>query len=436
MSMNSEDRKRWLRGTYLGRIVEIAQHYAATRTYFIDANFVAFVAGEFEDLRDLSDDDRQYLRDQVGLESLRRVALSRARDREEIFGQLIADNDDVVARDAEFMFDIGGVGLVRDAVSRMRTYPTSWKVRLDGGKEKFGCLVLFVSFDVDARGAMPEIRRLREEVRLRSLATCDICGDPGRLRIGQWAKTTCGKHAAVLGSFREDDGRWADPWHWLEDGQDDPPEAAEVLKDLLPGRKRPKSHIIDLVPRTDIARQIEADIETNYGRKADLLLEFIDKLEIAVVAAMSVADHDVDFWLRSEVDRWVGVQPLSDDDRAFLRRYLQSLAIDERCRRQRRDSGAQAMARFFGDHPVLGQEAALLTGRERKLLEAYAGDLTDAACGSVVKEGYLDRYVSDEVALFPFVLDLSPADVAWLRHWLRRMIDAEYARIRERQPKS
>ena len=94
------------------------------------------------------------------------------------------------------------------------------------------------------------------------------------------------------------------------------------------------------------------------------------------------------------------------------------------------------MARFFGDHPVLGQEAALLTGRERKLLEAYAGDLTDAACGSVVKEGYLDRYVSDEVALFPFVLDLSPADVAWLRHWLRRMIDAEYARIRERQPKS
>ena len=201
MSMNSEDRKRWLRGAHLDRIVEIAQHYAATRTYFINADFVAFVADEFEDLRDLSDDDRQHLRDQAGLESLRRVALSRARDREEIFGQLIADNDDVVARDAEFMFDIGWVGLVRDAVSRMRTYPTSWKVRLDGGKEKFGCLVLFVSFDVAARGAAPEIRRLREEVRLRSLARCDICGDPGRLRIGQWAKTVCGKHAAVLGCW-------------------------------------------------------------------------------------------------------------------------------------------------------------------------------------------------------------------------------------------
>ncbi len=206
MSMNSEDRKRWLRGAYLDRIVEIAQHYAATRTCFIDADFVGFVAGELEDLRDLSDEDRQYLRDQVGLESLRCVALSRARDREEIFGQFVTDNNDVVARDAEFMFDIVWVGLVRDAVSGMRTYPTSWRVKMEGGKEKFGCCVLFVSFDVAARGAMPELRRLREEVRLRSLATCDICGNPGRLRLGQWAKTTCERHAAVLGEFRADDG--------------------------------------------------------------------------------------------------------------------------------------------------------------------------------------------------------------------------------------
>ena len=223
------------------------------------------------------------------------------------------------------------------------------------------------------------------------------------------------------------DGCWADPWHWLEDGQDYPPEAAEVLKDLLPVRNRPKKHFVDLVPRTDIARQIEVDIKTNYGRKADLLLEFIGQIEIAVVAAMAVANHDVEFWLRSEVDRWVGVQPLSDDDREFLRCYLRSLEIDE---------GVQAMARFFGGHPVLEQKAALLMGRERKLIGDHAGDLTDAARGSVMKEEYLDRYVRDEVALFPSVLDLSPADVAWLRRWLRRMIDAEYARIRERQSKS
>lgn len=94
------------------------------------------------------------------------------------------------------------------------------------------------------------------------------------------------------------------------------------------------------------------------------------------------------------------------------------------------------MARFFADHPVLGQKAALLASRERKLLEAYAGDLTDAARGSVVKEEHLDSYVRDEVSLFPTVHELSPGDVAWLRHWLRRMIDAEYARIRERPSKS
>ena len=64
MSINSEDRKQWLRGAYLDRIVEIAQHYAATRTYFIDADFVGFAADEFEDLHDLSDEDRQYLSDQ------------------------------------------------------------------------------------------------------------------------------------------------------------------------------------------------------------------------------------------------------------------------------------------------------------------------------------------------------------------------------------
>jgi hypothetical protein len=79
MSMNSEDRKLWLHGAHLDRIVETAQYYAAIRTCFIGTDFVAFVAGKFEDLHGLSDEDRQYLTDQVGLESLRRLALSRGR---------------------------------------------------------------------------------------------------------------------------------------------------------------------------------------------------------------------------------------------------------------------------------------------------------------------------------------------------------------------
>lgn len=214
--MSLDDRRRqWLRGAYLDRIVEVAMHFAATRSYFIDADFTSYIAGEFDYLADLTDEDRQYLRDEVGLESLRKVASSRAKDREDFFGHLIADNNDVVAADAEFSFDIGWIDLVRDAVVRMRTYPAAWNVRLDGGKEKFGCLMLFVSFDVDARGAMPEIRRMREEFRLRSLATCDICGESGQLRLGQWIKTVCEKHSAVLGEMRGDDGKWADPWRWM-----------------------------------------------------------------------------------------------------------------------------------------------------------------------------------------------------------------------------
>ncbi|GMB82735.1 hypothetical protein NN6n1_35180 [Shinella zoogloeoides] len=140
-----------------------------------------------------------------------------AKHRETLFGKLISRNNDVIVADAEFAFDVGWIPLVHEAVARMRTYPESWKVRIDGGKEKFGCLVLYVSFVVDERGAEPEIRRLREEIRLRSLATCDICAGQGRLRLGGFAKTVCDKHTAIFEGFREDDGVWADPWKWHGD---------------------------------------------------------------------------------------------------------------------------------------------------------------------------------------------------------------------------
>jgi|GEM_PF-1679527 len=454
MKKLTDDRRTYLRGAYLDRIVEVAQFYIATHSYFIDSDFKSFIADEFSYLTELTDEEQQYLRDQVGLQSLARIATSRARDRKEIFGRLIADNPDVVIHDADFAFDIGWIDLVKDAVARMRTYPKSWRVRLDGGKEKFGCCVLFVSFDIHARGCMSEVERMREEIRLRSLGVCDICGEQGRLRIGQWAKTVCDRHAAVLGEMREDDGKWADPWRWheeqpLEDhiaatsssvadvqaGLDDeyPPEAAEVLKDLVPVRKRPRDHIADFMPQTAISRQIAADIDKKFGRKADLLVELIGQIELAVVAAMSVADDDVDFWLYTEVGRWQGVQPLSEDDRQFLFRYLRSLAVDERGRRDRRRDGTESLQRFLAAHPDLVAEAAALGGRERELLDAYAGDLTDSAQGRVVKEEYLDGYIRDEIALWPDVLELSDDDREWLRSWLRKLIDAEYERIRIKQ---
>lgn len=470
--MTIDDKRRhWLRGAYMDRITEAAMHYAATRSYFIDSDFLEFVADGFAYLTELTAEDQQYLRDQVGRESLRRVALSRAKDREEFFGNIVAENPDVVTTDAEFAFDLGWLDLLQSAVDRVRTYPDAWKTRIVGGKEKFGCCIIHIDCDYSARGCRSEVERLREEVRLRSLGMCDICGENGRLRIGQWAKTVCDKHAAVIGGFREDDGMWADPWKWHDEdeiadvqagldeldrgesvsidvvltkargivaaaeirkGQSDeyPAESAEILKDMDLVRPRPKDHVVNLMPPTAISRQIERDIEKNYGRKADLLFEFCGALETAVVAAMSVADDDVDLWLRSEVDRWQGAQPLSEGDRDFLHRYLRSLAIDERVRRDRREEGLKSLQRFFSENPALGREADQLDGRPRELLDAYAGDLADSARGSVVKEEFLDRYIRDEIDLWPDVLELSNDDREWLRQWLRKMIDAEYERIK------
>lgn len=320
MTKLDDDRRMRLRGSYLDRIIESAQHYAATHTYFVDREFESYIADEFKYLTELSEEEQQYLRDQVAVESLRRVAKSRAKYREEIFGQLIADNPDVVVHDGDFAFDIGWIDLIKGAVERVRTYPESWKVRLDGGKEKFGCLVLHIACDYDQLGCRSEVERLREEIRLRSLGMCEVCGEQGRLRLGHWAKTVCDRHAAVLGEFREDDGVWADPWRWHEEQ----PLEDHIADVIAKGSALMASHAT-----TAVARQIEADLEKNFGRKAELLLEFRDQIEIAVVAAMSVADADVDFWLRTEVGRWQGVQPVTDDDREFLVRYLRSLAIDE-----------------------------------------------------------------------------------------------------------
>ncbi len=106
--------------------------------------------------------------------------------------------------------------LIQAAADRVETYPAAWKVTITGGKEKLGCCVIHIDYDGSQRGARSEVERLREEVRLRSLATCDICGGQGRLRLGGYAKTVCDKHAAIFEGFREDDGMWADPWKWSE----------------------------------------------------------------------------------------------------------------------------------------------------------------------------------------------------------------------------
>jgi hypothetical protein len=325
MTKLDDDRRMRLRRSYLDRIIEVAQHYAATNTYFIEADFKSFIADEFTYLTELTEEEQQYLRDQAALESLRRVATSRAKDREELFRQLIADNPDIVVHYADFAFDLGWIDLVKDAVARMRTYPAAWKVRLDGATERFGCLVLHVSFVVAERGATAEIKRMREEIRLRSLATCEICGSQGRLRLGSWAKTVCDKHSAVLEEFQEDDGRWADPWRWLENKQVPEDHIADVVSK---GRAlmAPVEAEKDPARMTEIGRRIDNDTRSCTGRQQELLIEFTRAIEDVVNGATVKAEY-LDDYIAAELGGWrtTAVVPVSDRDREFLHAYVREL---------------------------------------------------------------------------------------------------------------
>ena len=138
--------------------------------------------------------------------------------RAEIFRKWAERHPDTVTPDAEFRMDVGWLVLLQRAVARVGTYPKTWGVKIRGGKEKFGCLVLHVAADYDVPGCRSEVVRLREEIRLMSLAHCEICGDAGRLRLGSYAKTICDEHAAsTMEGFQEDDGVFADPWEWGTD---------------------------------------------------------------------------------------------------------------------------------------------------------------------------------------------------------------------------
>lgn len=128
----------------------------------------------------------------------------------------------IVTADARFQFDLGWRELLNRAVERIGTYPEEWRARLEGGKEKFGCMILHVPADYTIPGCRAEVERLREEIRLASLATCEVCGEQGRLRLGSYARTLCDVHAAAeLTWCRDDDGKVADPWKWPEGRADD-----------------------------------------------------------------------------------------------------------------------------------------------------------------------------------------------------------------------
>jgi len=55
-------------------------------------------------------------------------------------------------------------------------------------KEKFGGL----RFSLDA--ADDELFDFIEEMEVRSLGICEVCGAPGKVREGGWLKTLCAEH--------------------------------------------------------------------------------------------------------------------------------------------------------------------------------------------------------------------------------------------------
>lgn len=344
----TDERKAWLHGAYLDRIIETAMHYAGTHAHFVDEEWEFYIAGAFEYLTELTAEDHDYLREAAGLEAWKRIRDIAVAAREAAYGKLRGDNTDVISPDARFAMDIGWIPLLQHAADRVRTYPMAWKVSLVGGKEKLGCCVLHIACEYDARGCRSEVERLREEVRLRSLSMCEICGSSGRLRLSGFAKTVCDKHAVVMGEFREDDGLWGDPWTWGDDAGriDDllakgraviseyPAQSAELLRGMDPVRPRPTQHVMlesdDPLLSTPIGRRIDEDTWNKSGREQELLVEFGWHLQDAVNGAAVKVEY-LDGYVRDEVDGWrdYAAQPLSESDEDFLRQYLRGLILEE-----------------------------------------------------------------------------------------------------------
>ena len=262
-------------------------------------------------------DDISLLRELVIADLWPRLLATHRQHRDQVFETIKKQHRETISPDASFAFDIGWRMLLQSVADRVGTYPTAWKVRIVGGKEKFGCLVLHIACDYDQPGCRSEIERLREEIRLRSLATCDICGGQGRLRISSIAKTICDKHSAILGEMREDDGVWSDPWRW----HDEQPLKDHIADVIATGRA-----VIATAEETAPGKRIDEDTWQRRGREQELLIEFGGRIEEAVNGAVAEAEC-LDDCIAKELDGWrtTAVVPVSERDREFLHGYLREL---------------------------------------------------------------------------------------------------------------
>ena len=119
---------------------------------------------------------------------------------------------DVVVHGAELSCRPGWKSLLERVAERLRWMPAEWNVRLRKAREKSGYLVLGFEYDRDALAAYNEIERLREEMRLSSLAVCEECGRRGRFRYSpSRSLTLCDRHARLAEPTLPGDGVMVDP---------------------------------------------------------------------------------------------------------------------------------------------------------------------------------------------------------------------------------
>lgn len=398
--------------------------------HFDESAFDASMARAFADL-DVTDDDRGMMREIVLRYLWPRLRHAHGNLRSSAVDHLKRLNPESISPHAEFAVDVGWMKLAQHAASRIEMYPAAWKVQIRGGKEKFGCLVLHIDCDYGARGCRSEVERLREEIRLRSLATCEVCGRLGRLRISSFAKTVCDKHAVILGDMRDDDGRWSDPWIWHEEGDEYPASAAEQLKNMEPVKPRPTEHVVDLLPLSDIGKRIDEDTWQRSGREQELLIEFGHALEDSAKGSCVKVEY-LDKYVRDEVAGWRGVQPLSDADREFLRGYLRAL-IDWEYARVRTVQERRIADLTLSDIGKQIHDDILKRLERYGLLVQFAGELETAVTAALtVADEDVDAWLLDEVERLQGSQPLSDEEREWLRRYLKNLVIDEGVR-RKRQ---
>lgn len=113
------------------------------------------------------------------------------------FRHVIEQHGDVLAPDAAFYFGPGWEPILRDALTALAAIPA---VKVTGGKEKFGAMVIHTAHDWTRTN---DIKAIRETYHAASLATCEECGKPGRLIKGSPWKTCCDDHARLAGVLPE-----------------------------------------------------------------------------------------------------------------------------------------------------------------------------------------------------------------------------------------